>query len=425
MTYAQKSRAELEMLEKELDAQYTRDLAAGLSLDLSRGKPAADQLDLSDDLLTILRSEDAKSEGGLDCRNYGDTFGLPEMRAFFSSLTDIPADHIIVGGNSSLNMMYDTLARAMLFGVADSPRPWCREEKVKFLCPSPGYDRHFGVTETLGFELITVNMTDEGPDMDEVERLVAADPAIKGIWCIPKYSNPTGITYSDETVTRLASMKCAAPDFRIMWDNAYFVHTVYGEGDFLLDIFEEARKAGNENRIFYFTSTSKITYPGAGVAMMAASEDNLKLIKPLISAQTIGPDKLNQLRHLRFLRDADGVYEQMKRQASCVRPKFDLLLETLDEQLRESGVATWSEPNGGYFVSMDLMDGCAKEVYRMAKAAGVTLTNAGATFPYGIDPRDRNLRLAPTYCTLADLGAASKILVNIIKLVSVRKLLAA
>lgn len=424
MRYEEMSRSALEALQAELETTYKNDCAKGLSLDLSRGKPAADQLDLSDAMLTELKvASDCQSQGGMDCRNYGDNYGLPEMRAFFSSLTGIPADMIIVGGNSSLNMMYDTLSRAMLFGLADSVRPWCREEKIKFLCPTPGYDRHFAVTQTLGFELIPVAMTESGPDMDEVEALVAADSAIKGIWCVPKYSNPTGVTFSDETVRRLARMQCAAPDFCIMWDNAYFVHEIYGEGDFLLDIFEEARLAGNENRVLYFTSTSKITYPGAGVAMMAASEANLAKMKPLIAAQTIGPDKLNQLRHLSFLKDEDGVRAQMKRQAACIRPKFDLLLESLDEQLRETGVASWSEPNGGYFVSLDLLDGCAKEVYRRAKEAGVTLTTAGATFPYGIDPRDRNLRLAPTYPSLADLKSAVDILITVIKLVSVEKIL--
>ena len=423
MTYTELSRAELEELREKLSKEYRAYCESGLSLDLSRGKPAADQLDLSNALLSISSEIDYQSRGGMDCRNYGDTYGLPEMREFFSSLTGIPAENIIVGGNSSLSMMYDTLSRAMLFGVADSPRPWCREEKLKFLCPAPGYDRHFGVTETLGFELITVPMIESGPDMDEVERLVASDPSIKGIWCVPKYSNPTGITYSDETVRRLASMKCAAPDFRIMWDNAYFVHEIYGEGDFLLDIFEEAKRAGNENRVFYFTSTSKITFPGAGVAMMAASDQNLAQIKPLIAAQTIGPDKLNQLRHLAFLRDADGVRAQMKKQAECIRPKFDLLLETLDLELRSCGIADWSEPNGGYFVSLDLLDGCASRVYQYAKAAGVTLTGAGATFPYGKDPCDKNLRLAPTYPSLADLASAVKVLITVIKLVSVEKLL--
>ena len=421
MKYTEMSEKELRELESALSAEYEAYKSKGLKLDLSRGKPSATQLDLTDPMMKM--PVKTKSEAGLDCRNYGEPYGLPEMRAFFETLTGIPAQNIIVGGNSSLNMMFDTLTRAMLFGVADSERPWCRESELKFLCPCPGYDRHFGVTERLGFKLIPVRMTESGPDMDEVEALVKDDPSIKGIWCVPKYSNPTGITFSDETVQRLASMKTAAPDFRIMWDNAYFVHEIYGEGDFLLDIFEEAKKHGNENRIFYFTSTSKITYPGGGVAMMAASDDNLALIKPMIAAQTIGPDKLNQLRHIEFLRDAEGVRAQMKRQADVIRPKFDLLLETLDEKLRDTGIAEWSEPNGGYFVSLDVLDGCAKEVFRLAKEAGVTLTNVGATFPYGIDPKDSNLRLAPTFPSLEDLRPAVEIMILSVKLACVRKLL--
>lgn len=423
--YADCSKEELLALKEALTQKYEEYCAAGLSLDLSRGKPAADQLDLSNEMLSALNADGAyRSAKGMDCRNYGEPYGLPETRALFSALTGISADNIIVGGNSSLNMMYDTLMRAMLFGVADSPRPWYRESSIAFLCPSPGYDRHFGVTEKLGFRLIPVSMTDSGPDMDEVERLVATDETIKGIWCVPKYSNPTGVTYSDETVTRLAKMKCAAPDFRIMWDNAYFLHTVYGEGDELLDIFAEAEKYGNPNRVFYFTSTSKISFPGAGIAMMAASDADLSLIKKQIATQTIGPDKLNQLRHLAFFGGAEGVREQMKKHAALLRPKFDLLLETLDGELRSAGIATWTEPNGGYFVSLDTMDGCAKAVYDKAKAAGVTLTSVGATFPYGVDPRDRNLRLAPTYPDLAELSSAVSVLVTVIKLVSVEKLLA-
>ncbi len=421
MKYTEMSEKQLRELEASLTLAYDAYKNKGLKLDLSRGKPSAEQLDFTDPMMQM--PVIVKSEAGLDCRNYGEPYGLPEMRAFFAELTGIPARNIIVGGNSSLNMMFDTLMRAMLFGVADSERPWCREQELKFLCPCPGYDRHFGVTERLGFKLIPVHMTESGPDMDEVEALVKNDPTVKGIWCVPKYSNPTGITFSDETVRRLAAMKTAAPDFRIMWDNAYFVHEIYGEGDFLLDIFEEARKCGNENRVFYFTSTSKITYPGGGVAMMAASDENLSMIKPIVATQTIGPDKLNQLRHIEFLRNAEGVREQMKRQASSIRPKFDLLLEALDLELRDTGIAEWSEPNGGYFVSLDVLDGCAKEVFRLAKEAGVTLTSVGATFPYGIDPKDANLRLAPTYPSLEDLRPAVDILILSVKLACVRKLL--
>ncbi len=412
----------------ELLAEYTRVTeefegykAKGLKLDISRGKPSEEQLDVSLGLLSKQRTvADCKSADGFDCRNYGIAFGMPEMKRIFSDITGIPADNIIVGGNSSLNMMYDSLARAMIFGVYGSPRPWCREEKIKFLCPAPGYDRHFAVTETLGFELITVKMNADGPDMDEVERL-ALDPEVKGIWCVPKYSNPTGITYSDEVVTRLAKMKTGAPDFRIMWDNAYIIHDLGNESEPLLDIFTVAEKYGNEDRIFYFTSTSKITFPGAGVAMMGASKNNLDQIKPLISIQTIGPDKLNQLRHVEFLKDKEGTVAHMKLHAELLGKRFGILLDTLDKGLSDLGIAEWNSPKGGYFVSLDTLPGCAKRVYALAKEAGVTLTTVGATFPYGKDPEDKNLRLAPSYPSCEELALASKILVCVIKMAALEK----
>ncbi len=422
MNYLALNKNELEEELKKLKNDCENYKALGLKLDISRGKPSAKQLDISLGLLSKNRkNEDCISRDGIDCRNYGLAFGIPEMKEIFSDITGVPVDNIIVGGNSSLNMMYDTLARAMIYGVAGSERPWCREEKIKFLCPCPGYDRHFGVTESLGFELVSVDMTENGPDMEQVEKL-ALDPAVKGIWCVPKYSNPTGITYSDEVVDRLVSMKTGAPDFRIMWDNAYIIHDIGNESDELLDIFEQAKKYGTADRIFYFTSTSKITFPGSGVAMLAASENNLKQIKPIIMAQTIGPDKLNQLRHVEFFKDKDGVMKHMKLHGEILKSKFDVLLNALSE-LADSGIAEWTNPRGGYFISLDVLDGCAKRVYDLAKEMGVTLTTVGATFPYGHDPRDRNLRLAPSYPPCSELEIASKILICAIKLACVEKLM--
>lgn len=379
---------------------------AGLRLDLSRGKPTGDQLELAMPLLSDMA---CFSADGTDCRNYGGLEGLPEMRRLFSDLTGVPYDYIIAGGNSSLTMMYDTVARAMLYGVCDSPRPWCREEKVRFLCPVPGYDRHFRICESLGIEMIPVDMDEHGPDMDAVEALVS-DPSVKGIWCVPKYSNPTGVTYSDEVVRRLCRMATAAPDFRIFWDNAYVIHDLYDESTPLADIFAEARAAGHENRVFYFTSTSKITFPGGGVAMMAANRENLAQILPILGTQTIGPDKMNQLRHARYLRDAAHTRAVMRQQAALIRPKFEAVEEIFARELGPRGIAAWSHPLGGYFISLDLPDGTARRTYDLARAAGVTLTPAGATYPYGRDARDRNLRIAPTYATLEEARKATEIL---------------
>ena len=422
--YTEMSRAELQSERESVLRQYEEYKSQGLNLDLSRGKPNSDQLDISLPLLSEARPrEKCFSENGVDCRNYGVLDGIPEMKRLFSDMLGIKTEYIAVGGNSSLQLMYDTLTRAMLFGVLGSERPWCREEKLKWICVTPGYDRHFKMTEYLGFELLSVPMTSTGPDMDMVEKLVL-DPAVKGIWCVPKYSNPTGNTYSDDTVRRLASMKCAAPDFRIMWDNAYAVHDLGEEGDHLLDIFAEAEKYGNLDRIFYYSSTSKITFPGAGVALMAASPANLKQISKYLGVQTIGYDKLNQLRHTAYFADGAAVHKHMMRLAEFIGEKFEITLSALDT-LDGLGIAEWTKPRGGYFVSLNVMPGTARRVFDLMKDAGVTLTSVGATFPYGIDPKDENLRIAPTYPTNDELRKATAILTVAVRLAAIEKLLSA
>lgn len=421
MKYSEMNANELGMLYSELKLQYGEICRRALSLDLSRGKPSREQLELSEGMLNCLgSSEDCIGEGGVDYRNYGLPEGIPEARALFSELLGMKRENIFVGGNSSLALMYDTVAHAMLLGFSGG-EPWCGQ-KVKFICPSPGYDRHFAICERLGIEMIAVDMTPSGPDMDAVERLVSEDASVKGIWCCPKYSNPTGITYSDETVERLAGMPTAAEDFRIFWDNAYAVHDLYPDRrDTLADIFALSKKYGNADRVLCFASTSKMTFAGGGVAILAASKKNLANLLPTFRTRTIGFDKLNQLRHVRFFKNAENIRRHMMRHAEIIRPKFEIVKNTLKAQLGGLGIAEWTEPLGGYFVSLNTLDGCAGRVYALARNAGVALTPAGATFPYGKDPRDRNLRIAPTCLDEADLKLAMQVLCLSVKLASVEK----
>ena len=395
-----------------------------LTLDLTRGKPNQAQLDLSSGMLSIVSDRgDCFSESGVDCRNYGILDGLPETKRLFADLLGLPASRILVLGNSSLNVIYDTLGRAMLFGVAGGHEPWCRQGRIKFICPSPGYDRHFTMCRTLGIEMVPVRMNQDGPDMDAVYDLACSDPSVKGIWCVPKFANPEGITYSDAVVEAFAAMHPAAPDFRIFWDNAYSVHELYDEEVKLANIFDYAKEYGTEDNIFYFASTSKITFPGSGLAVMAASEHNLEQIRPIIATQTIGYDKINQMRHVKFFGSAAGIREHMRKQAAIIRPKFEMVEEIFHQYLDGAGIARWTEPRGGYFISLYVQEGCARRVYQLARSVGVTLTTAGSTYPYGRDAKDSNLRIAPTYPEPDELKLAIKILCSCIKLACAERLL--
>lgn len=424
MTYKEMSRDELLKERERVDAKYEELKAMGLKLDMSRGKPNTEQLDISMEMIdTLSRSHKLVGEEGVDCRNYGVLDGIIEAKRLLSAMIECPVENIIIYGNSSLNVMYDTVSRSMTHGVMGST-PWAKLDKVKFLCPVPGYDRHFAITEFFGIEMINIPMTQTGPDMDMVEELVSKDESIKGIWCVPKYSNPSGITYSDETVRRFANLKPAAEDFRIYWDNAYCIHHLYEDKqDHILEILEECAKAGNPDMVFKFCSTSKVTFPGSGIAAISASKANLEFIRKQMSVQTIGHDKLNQLRHARFFGDFNGMLNHMKKHADIIRPKFEAVLNTLDSELGGLDIARWTRPNGGYFIALDTLDGCAKKVVGMCKEAGVTLTSAGATYPYGKDPHDSNIRIAPTYPSTDELKQACEIFVTCVKLASIDKLL--
>ncbi|WP_052446864.1 aminotransferase class I/II-fold pyridoxal phosphate-dependent enzyme [Candidatus Soleaferrea massiliensis] len=420
------SKQDLESLQEESRKAYQAYQAEGLKLDMSRGKPSTEQLDLAVHMLDCVSSStDVKTQNNIDCRNYGLLDGIPEARQLFADILHIPADQIIIGGNSSLNMMYDTVARAMTHGVYGSEKPWCKYDKIKFLCPAPGYDRHFAICEFFGIEMVNIDMREDGPDMDMIERLVLEDETIKGIWCVPKYSNPQGITYSDEVVRRFANLKPKASDFRIFWDDAYCVHDLYEDRkDHLLNLLTESQKAGNGDIVFLFASTSKISFSGSGISMIAASKNNIEFLRRQIAVQTIGPDKINQLRHVRFYQNADGIHAHMKKHAAIIRPKFHAVLQGLSKHLDGLGVASWTNPNGGYFISLDVLEGCAKRVVQLCKEAGVVMTPAGATYPYGNDPKDQNIRIAPTYPSSAELAKAVEILCIAIKIASVEKILA-
>jgi len=420
--FDQMSRAELTELYADLRKKYEEAAGLGLSLNMARGKPAADQLDLSDALFCAVTSGADCRADGMDLRNYGKLEGIEDGRAFFGEMLGAPADQVLVGGNSALNMIFDTLMRAMVFGLHADTEPWMGQGKLKFLCPCPGYDRHFAIAEALGMELIPVEMKTDGPDMDAVEELVR-DPAVKGIFCVPKYSNPTGITFSDAVVRRFAALCPAATDFIIVWDNAYAVHDLYDEGDVLLNLLAEAEAQERGDMVFTYTSTSKITFPGAGVAAMAASAANIAYHKKIMGLQTIGPDKLNQLRHLRYLPDMKAVADHMRKHAELLRPKFEVVLNALDAEIAPAGIGTYTRPRGGYFISLDVMDGCASRVWKLLADIGVEMTPAGASFPCKKDPRDRNLRIAPTFPTLSELKCATDLLVLCTKLAACEKLL--
>ncbi len=402
--------------------KYDDYLSQGLSLDMSRGKPSIDQLNLSTPMLDCLNAESYISDSGVDCRNYGGLDGLVEMKKIFAGILNIETDEVVVGGNSSLSMMFDNIASNLSHGVRNGI-PWSRQGAIKFICPVPGYDRHFSICEYFHIEMISVNMTPTGPDMDEVEKLVAEDPLIKGMWCVPIFSNPDGCVYSDKTVKRLANLKPAAEDFRLYWDNAYCVHHFTGDLPAIPNILEECEKAGNPNMPLIFTSFSKISFSGAGVAAMASSKSNVDFILQRLTMQTVGPDKLNQLRHVRFFKNVEGVHEHMKKMAEILKPKFDLVHEILTKNLGGKEIATWNKPNGGYFISFNTLDGCAKRVFSLCSQVGLTITTAGATFPYGNDPNNSNIRIAPTNPSLEELGEAIEIFTVAVQLASLEKLL--
>ena len=422
MKYSELDRASLLQEQEKCKAAFEELKGKGLKLDMSRGKPGRAQLDLVSDILTVLSDPADCIDDGTDVRNYGTLAGLPSAKRLFAEILGCKLEECFIGGNASLTLMYDTISKAYSHGLLHSEQPWCKLDKVKFLCPAPGYDRHFRITESFGAELITVEMTPTGPDMDQVEELVK-DPAVKGIWCVPKYSNPDGIIYSDETIRRFANLKPAAPDFVIMWDNAYCVHEF--EGDFVPfpDILSLCREAGNPDMVFEYASTSKITFPGAGISVMAASEANQKYMQKLMGVQMISYDKVNQLRHVKYLKDKAGTLALMKKHASILGPKFRMVLDMLEKEIAPLGIAEWQKPKGGYFISVNTMDGLAKRTLELCKEAGVVMTPAGATFPHGIDPRDRNIRVAPSLPPVEELEQAMEVFCVSMRLAALEKLL--
>ena len=423
-SYQEMSKEELLQEKAALEAEYAKIKEMGLSLDMSRGKPAAEQLDLSMGILdTVDAKSVVKSESGTDLRNYGVLDGIPEAKKLIGDMVGAKPENVIVYGNSSLNIMYDQIARAEIFGICGNT-PLSKLDKVKFLCPVPGYDRHFAITEEFGIEMINIPMTEDGPDMDMVEQYVNNDAAVKGIWCVPKYSNPQGVVYSDETVRRFANLKPAAADFRIFWDNAYVVHHLYEDNQAqILNILDECEKAGNPDIVFQFCSTSKVSFPGAGIAAISASAANIADIKKKLTIQTIGHDKINQLRHVKFFKDQKGVQEHMMKQAAIIRPKFEMVEEMLTEEIASRGIGTWMHPLGGYFISFEALEGCAKKIVEKCKEAGVVLTGAGSPYPYKKDPKDSVIRIAPTYPSMDELKEAAKVFTVVVRLVSVDKLL--
>ena len=422
--YKDRSREELLQEKELLEAKFQEIKGKGLKLDMSRGKPSEAQLNLSMGMMDVLiRTTDLRCSVGVDCRNYCVLDGIPEAKELLSDMTEVSPDNIIIYGNSSLNVMYDTVARSMTHGVCGST-PWCKLDEVKFLCPVPGYDRHFAITEYFGIKMINIPMTESGPDMDLVEQYVNNDPSVKGIWCVPKYSNPQGITYSDETVLRFARLKPAAEDFRIYWDNAYGIHHLYEDKqDNLIEILMACKQEGNPDMVFKFCSTSKVSFPGSGVAAIGASKRNIDFIKQQMTIQTIGHDKLNQLRHVRFFKDIHCMVLHMRKHADILRPKFETVLNGLKNELGGLEIGSWLEPRGGYFISFDALPGCAKAIVAKAKEAGLVMTPAGATFPYGKDPQDSNIRIAPSYPTPEELAVAVELFVLCVKLVSIDKIL--
>ncbi len=420
-SYRTLAKEEAKALLSSLQKEYAAYVAQGLKLDMSRGKPAPNQLDLSEELFTVLSKNEDVSSVSPDVRNYGGIDGIPEMKALFAEMLGVKTSEIVVGGNASLTMMFDTVSRSVTHGVMGSA-PWCKLPEVKFLCPVPGYDRHFGICECFGIKMIPIAMTESGPDMDEVRKHVENDESVKGIWCVPKYSNPSGISYSDDVVRAFAALNPAAKDFRIFWDNAYCVHDLYEKGDEILNLLDECKKAGKEDMCYIFASTSKMTFPGAGVAVMATSEANIASAKKVLNFQMIGPDKVNQLRHVRFFKNLDGLKAHMKKHAKIMSPKFDVVLNILDSELSGLGIAKWTAPNGGYFISLDVTGGSAKRVHKLMAEAGVVMTGCGATFPYGNDPEDSNLRIAPSYPTVAELETASKLLALCVKIASLENI---